>query len=214
MSFDVLVTFSLACLLLSLSPGPSNLYIMARALSQGTSAGIAAAAGLGVGSLIFVLLSVVGLAALISVSPLLYTVLKLTGALYLVYLGVMHWRQHTQYHGVERAAKQENKASIFRQSITVELTNPKSALFFVAFLPQFTQQSDVPVAWQLTLLGVLYAFIAFVCDLMVANLAGTLATWLQRSPSVQLRMDQTSSIILCLLGVAILLEETHRHGLV
>lgn len=210
MSVDMLLAFSLACLLLSLSPGPSNLYIMARALSQGTPAGIVAAAGLGVGSLIFVLLSVVGLASLISVSPTLYTGLKLMGAVYLCYLGVMHWRHHARYQTPEQKTRHDSLGKIFRQSITVELTNPKSALFFVAFLPQFTQPSTVSIAWQLTILGMIYALIAFACDLMVASLAGKLSAWLQGSPRFQLRMDQTSSAILCLLGLAILVEETHQ----
>jgi threonine/homoserine/homoserine lactone efflux protein len=91
-STEVLIAFTAAALLMNISPGPSNLYVMARAIAQGTQGGIVAAIGLAVGSLVHVVATALGLSAIFAHSPTLYTIVKLTGAAYLVYLGITYWK--------------------------------------------------------------------------------------------------------------------------
>lgn len=169
---EVLFGFGLSALLLSLSPGPSNLYIMACTIDHGRSAGVAAAGGMAIGSMTYTLLVALGLASLIVVSPLLFMAIKLSGAGYLLYLGLASLKQPK---GTESVVK-KSKGNVFRQSIIVELTNPKTALFFIAFLPQFTVPESGELVYQLMLLGGVYATIAYCCDLTVVMLSSQLAS--------------------------------------
>lgn len=101
-SAEVLIAFTTAALMMNMSPGPSNLYVMARAIAQGARGGIAAAAGLAAGSLVHVAAAVLGLSALFVHSPTLYTMIKLIGAGYLVYLGINYWR--SSFKGTQESA--------------------------------------------------------------------------------------------------------------
>ncbi|GAA0342376.1 LysE family translocator [Bowmanella denitrificans] len=206
-SIEILLTFSLAALLLSLSPGPSNLYIMARSLSQGHQAGVAAAGGLAIGSFIYVIATALGLAAIFKYSPLAYTALKLAGAAYLMYLGWSYLRSAPQNTPQQANIKPWSKARIFRQSVVVELTNPKTALFFLAFLPQFVRADAGSITSQLLVLGMVYLLIALCCDLLVALLSHKLGRWLSQHADFSLWQDRISGTILLGLGAFIGYEE-------
>lgn len=204
---DTLIAFILAATLLSLSPGPSNMYIMARSVAGGRSAGIACAAGMAVGSLLYVLATALGLAAVFVYSPGLFLAVKMLGAGYLIYLGITHLRNAPEQ---TESAQQEPKRSVktlLRQSLIVELTNPKTALFFMAFLPQFASAEAGNIALQLTILGLIYTVIAFSCDVIVAALSGKLGKWMAQHPATGTWQDRVSAVILLLLGGAILVEE-------
>ncbi|WP_416307944.1 LysE family translocator [Neptunicella sp. SCSIO 80796] len=207
LSIDTIVTFSLAALLLSLSPGPSNLYIMARSINQGYKAGVAAASGLAVGSFIYVIATALGIATLFKYSPVAYTLIKIAGAGYLIYLGIQYLRAPKTAANTPIAAPTHSFGHIFRQSIIVELTNPKTALFFIAFLPQFVSTEAGSVTVQLMVLGAIYALIALCCDLMVATLAGKLGSWLVQHQAFIYWQDKISGSILVGLGSYIGLEE-------
>ncbi|MBT1062242.1 LysE family translocator [Bowmanella sp. Y26] len=206
-SLDILLTFSLAALLLSLSPGPSNLYIMARSLSQGHQAGVAAAGGLAIGSFIYVIATALGLAAIFKYSPLAYTLLKLAGAAYLIYLGISYLMAKPDGQPQQTRLKPWSKARIFRQSVVVELTNPKTALFFLAFLPQFVRPEAGSISSQLLVLGMVYMLIALCCDLLVALLSHKLGNWLSQHAQFPLWQDRISGGILLGLGALIGYEE-------
>lgn len=120
------------------------MYIMARSLSQGHQAGMAAAAGLAMGSVVYILLTALGLAAIFLYTPAAYVALKVAGAIYLLYLGWQYLRQPVLDVNASGSSRTFTKTFIFKQSIIVELTNPKTALFFLAFLPQFTNESSPP----------------------------------------------------------------------
>jgi threonine/homoserine/homoserine lactone efflux protein len=207
LSFDTLVTFSLASFLLSISPGPSNLYIMARSMGQGHQAGIAAAGGMAVGSFIYVLATALGIAAIFKYSPLAYTLLKLFGAAYLIYLGIQYFRTPKDSNSSNQAIQSIPAQRIFRQSIFVELTNPKTALFFLAFLPQFVEPTQSSIAMQLVILGTVYGFIALGCDIMVALMSGKLGRWLAQHPHFTHWQDKLSGGLLFALGGFIIFEE-------
>jgi threonine/homoserine/homoserine lactone efflux protein len=142
-----LLLFTAAAFIMNLSPGPANFYLMARTIAQGTSAGLAAITGLALGGLLHVIAAVLGLSVLFSYSPLAYTLLKIVGASYLVYLGLGHF-------GIRFFGKDNNKEprdsevteeklvkletmKIFVQSANIEASNPKTALFSLALLPPF-----------------------------------------------------------------------------
>ncbi|MEW9799353.1 LysE family translocator [Alteromonas sp. CYL-A6] len=208
-SLDVLTGFGLSVLLLSLSPGPSNLYIMACTLSGGRVAGVAAAGGMAVGSLTYTLLVAFGLASLILLSPLAFILLKLCGAGYLIFLGLKSMKV-TPVHA-DTPVRERGARSVLRQSIIVELTNPKTGLFFIAFLPQFASPQAGNMAGQLILLGLFYALIALCCDLLVVSLSGQLATLLNRKGDGEqvwlVAQQRLAALILLGLGSYILIVE-------
>jgi threonine/homoserine/homoserine lactone efflux protein len=207
-STEVLITFTAAALLLGISPGPSNLYVMARAIAQGTQGGIVAAFGLAVGGMIHVAATVLGLSALFAHSPTLYTIIKLAGAAYLIYLGVNYWI--TQSSGKGKGARPSVKKpalKVFRESIIVEVTNPKTALFFIALLPQFVVPESGLVSYQLLVLGIISVAVGFICDVIVAASTSKAASWLAQSERAQKIQDRISGSILLGMGTYIVADE-------
>ena len=200
-SIEVLVAFTIASLLMNLSPGPSNLYVMARSLAQGARGGMVAAAGLAVGSLLHVAAAVLGLAALFAYSPLLYTGVKLLGAFYLLWLGYRYWVTAPARAGEQCVtASPKSSWTIFAESILVEVTNPKTALFFIAFLPQFVVPEAGPVALQLLILGAIVTLSGLPCDLLVALSSSRVARWLLASGQAQRLQQRLSGSILAGMG--------------
>lgn len=209
-SIETLIAFSFAAFLLGISPGPSNLYIMARSIHQGFRGGVAAASGMAIGSFIYVILTAMGLAAIFTYAPVAYTVLKIAGAIYLVYLGISYLKAKPVDTSSQQQVESKSLIKIFNQSIVVELTNPKTALFFVAFLPQFVVVDQGNVAMQFIILGCMYALIAFLCDLVVAALSGKIGNWLRHNPKLLNYQEKFSGSLLLGLGVYIGLQEVTR----
>ena len=209
-SAEVLVTFTAAAILMNLSPGPSNLYVMARSMSSGFRGGVAAACGLAAGSLVYVLATALGLAAIFKHAPDAYLAVKLMGACYLLYLGYRYFRP-TGSDNAEGYTGRPNKsgASIFLQSILVELSNPKTALFFIAFLPQFVNEAHA-VAPQLLLLGVIVTLTGIPCDLFVAAGADRASAWIKRNSRMMRIQEWISGSILAGLGGYIAVTEIRR----
>jgi threonine/homoserine/homoserine lactone efflux protein len=168
-----LLTFAAAALLILLVPGPGVLYVVARSLSQGRRAGLLSVLGLSVGALVHVMAAVVGLSALLVASATAFDVVRMLGALYLVFLGVRTLRARD---AADDAAPPTARSSrrLFGDGVIVSVLNPKIAIFFLAFLPQFADPSRGPVARQVLLLGLLYVAMALVTDGTYALLAGTL----------------------------------------
>lgn len=206
LTIDTAIGFVFVSVLISLSPGPSNLYIMARSLAQGPRAGYAAALGMAVGSFIYVILTVLGIAAIFKYSPATYIGLKLCGAAYLVYLGYLYFDVSEYKESDKPEIKLISTGKILRQSLTVELTNPKTALFFLAFLPQFVDEQAGSVALQLLVLGAIYALVAFVCDVSVATAAGKLGRWLSQHPNSVIWQDRFAGVMLVGIGIFICYE--------
>jgi threonine/homoserine/homoserine lactone efflux protein len=208
-TFDTLLAFALASLLLSASPGPSNLYIMARSIDQGHRGGFAAAGGMAIGSLIYVLSTALGIAAIVKYSDLAFSLLKLTGGCYLIFLGMQYFRTTSTSTKLTHTNPSPLRL-IFKQSVVVELTNPKTALFFLAFLPQFADANAGPLSPQLILLGMIYVVIALSCDLSVAILSGRLGHWLNQHPHLVRWQDRLSGSLLMSIGGFIGLQELSK----
>lgn len=207
-SIEILISFTIAALIMNLSPGPSNLYVMARSIAQGVHAGIVAAIGLAVGSMVHVIATVLGLSAVFAYSPLLYTFVKLVGAAYLIYLGVSYWKSNTQDGDVSaNKAKQKPLLSVLKESIIVEVSNPKTALFFLALLPQFVVPESGPVSHQLLVLGIIVTVTALPCDLLVAVSSSKVANWLSNNEKAQVVQERVSGSILVGMGSYIVTNE-------
>ena len=177
-----LALFALAALALNAAPGPSNFYVLSRSLAQGAGAGLISALGLALGSLFHVALAVAGLAALLRYVPAAYDAIRLAGAAYLVYLGIRLLRGRDA--GAEPAAVQRRPLGrVLFDAALVEMLNPKTALFFLAFLPQFVEPAAGPAAPQLLLLGLIVTLTALPCDALVALAGGRAAGFLARSAS-------------------------------
>jgi len=182
-----LALFVGAALLLLVVPGPSVLYIVTQSVSHGRRAGIASVAGITTGTLVHIAAATVGLSALLASSAVAFDVVKYLGAAYLIVIGVR------RLAGLERAQEERARGTrdlgrLYRQGIVVNTLNPKTALFFLAFLPQFVDPSR-GVAWvQVLLLGLLFATLGCMSDGIWALVAGTLGDRLRRSrrfPAVQ-----------------------------
>ena len=212
-SIEVLIAFTAAAMILNVSPGPSNLYVIARSIAQGAKGGVVAALGLGVGSMVHVVAAVIGLSAIFNHSPAIYTVVKLVGAGYLLYLGISFWRNKTA-EGIENLKKPKIKTllSVFRESIIVEVTNPKTALFFIALLPQFVVLESGPVSQQLLIFGLIVTVTAIPCDLLVAISFSKAANWLLKNPHAQQIQERISGTILIGMGAYIVVDEAIEAG--
>jgi threonine/homoserine/homoserine lactone efflux protein len=164
---STLALFMLASLALAVVPGPAVLYIVAQSVDQGRFAGLVSALGIGTGGLVHVVAATIGLSSLLASSATAFTVVKYAGAAYLV--------------GDESARPPRARRRIFRDGVVVNVLNPKTALFFLAFLPQFVDPDAGAAPLQILGLGLLFVAIAFCSDSVWALAAGTLGSWLKRS---------------------------------
>lgn len=167
--------FLVASLVLAVTPGPGVLYIVARTLAQGRAAGLASVAGVALGNLGNALAASLGLAALFALSSVAFAIVKWAGAAYLVWLGVRALRQPLAAATAMGAFEAPRLARIVRDGFVVALLNPKTALFFAAFLPQFLPDAATASMGRTAALGALFVAVAAVTDSAYALLAGTAA---------------------------------------
>lgn len=173
--------FLIAALVLLVIPGPSVLYITARGIDQGRPAAVLSACGVALGALVLAVGTAAGLSALFASSAIAFTVVKYLGAAYLIYLGVQ--RLLTRTETLEPlAARRQSWARVFGQGFIVEVSNPKTALFFVAFLPQFINPAHGRPWLQLLVLGALFVTMGLMTDTGYATVSGTLGRALGRRP--------------------------------
>lgn len=173
--------FVLAALALLLVPGPAVLYVVARSIEHGRRAGLASVLGIHVGTLVHIAAATLGLSALVLSSAVAFTAVKIAGAVYLIGLGL--WTLFARHPETEVALGGErNLRRAFAQGIVVNVLNPKTALFFVAFLPQFVDPDAAAAPLQILALGLVFVLIALSSDSLWALAAGTAGAWLQRSP--------------------------------
>jgi threonine/homoserine/homoserine lactone efflux protein len=176
------LVFALASLALVIAPGPNLVYIVTRSLSQGRRAGLVSAVGVEAGTLVHITAAAVGLSQLVSTSALAFSVVKYAGAAYLLYLGLRALRRREGLD-LSAAARSLRLPRIFRDGIIVNVLNPKVALFFLAFLPQFVDPANGAATAQILALGVVFFLIALAVDILYAIVAGSLSGWLRRRPA-------------------------------
>jgi threonine/homoserine/homoserine lactone efflux protein len=189
--------FALATFLLTVSPGPGVLYVVARSLAQGRRAGFASMFGIEFGEVVWLAAAAAGVAALLSASASALTFLRIAGAAYLVYLGIQRWRSADQI----AAPRVESVARIFVQGVVTQLLNPKVAVFFVAFLPQFLNPEH-PIAPQVALLGVIYVAVAISVDVTYVLAASAVSRRFMQSRVAQRRTGRFAAATYIALGMA------------
>jgi threonine/homoserine/homoserine lactone efflux protein len=208
-SLPNLPVFLLAALILLLTPGPAVLYIVARSLDQGRLAGFVSVFSIEAGNLVHVLAATLGLSAILMSSALAFSIVKYLGAAYLIYLGLRRLFTHEAVHQ-PTAFQRQKLRRIFRQGVLVAILNPKTALFFFAFLPQFVDSSKGAVALQLLTLGCMFVTMAVVTDGLYALLAGTAGRWLKGArPFLRVERYVVGSVYIGL-GVTAALADTHH----
>lgn len=177
---ETLLLFSGAALALLLTPGPAVLYIVTRSVDQGRPAGLASVLGVELGNLVHVLAAAAGLSAILLSSALAFDLVKYLGAAYLVYLGIRTLL--TPVNTANVTAERKPLSRIFRQAVVVAVLNPKTALFFFAFLPQFVDPARGAVGAQILFLGGVFVLLGTFTDGGYALAAGTAGAWLRGNP--------------------------------
>jgi threonine/homoserine/homoserine lactone efflux protein len=173
--------FAAAAGLLLLTPGPAVLYIVARSVEQGRIAGLVSVCGITTGTLVHVLAATLGLSALLASSALAFAAVKYAGAAYLVYIGVRRLLSRADAPAARLDLPRRSLARLYRDGFVVNLLNPKTALFFLAFLPQFVDAARGAAAFQVAFLGLLFVFMSLISDSLYALAAGTAGRWVRRS---------------------------------
>lgn len=160
---EVFAAFAVASLALLVVPGPSVLYIVTRSMDQGRAAGLVSVLGIHTGSIIHVAAAALGLSAILASSALTYGVVKYVGAAYLIWLGIRALRGRDEERP-DAAGKDHSLRRIYAQGVVVNVLNPKTALFFLAFLPQFVDMSKGAVPLQIVLFGITFILLGFISD--------------------------------------------------
>jgi threonine/homoserine/homoserine lactone efflux protein len=194
------VLFLVASAVLILTPGPAVLYIVTRSISQGRTAGIVSVTGVGLGNLAHAVAASLGLSAILASSPLAFATLKYIGAAYLFFLGLRKFLTPSALSD-SASFQTERLSATFKQALLVGTLNPKTALFFLAFLPQFADPSKGAVWSQLLFFGTLFVVMAVLSDSLYAILAGTFSPWLKQRQSFLRGERYVSGTVYCGLGI-------------
>ncbi|GIJ01890.1 RhtB family transporter [Spirilliplanes yamanashiensis] len=198
----MVLLFAVSASALIVIPGPNMIYIVTRTIDQGRRAGVASAFGVETGTLVHVVLAVVGISTLIAASPVAFTVVRYLGAAYLCYLGVQALRRRPPADLPEGDRPPRTLRQSFTDGLVVNVLNPKVGLFFLAFLPQFVDADRGPAALQTLVLGVVFFLIALALDLGYAFGSAALRGWLNRRSRLLRRQNQIAGGVYLTLGVA------------
>lgn len=200
-SLATLALFSLAAVALAVVPGPAVTYIVTQSVDKGRRAGLVSALGVATGGLVHVAAATIGLSALIASSATAFTVVKLVGAAYLILVGIRRIRSREDEED-QADTPPAPLAKLYVQGVVVNVLNPKTALFFLAFLPQFVDPGRGSVALQIGVLGFLFVLIALCSDTLYALTADALATRMRRSGAATRLRRWVSGGIFIALGIS------------
>lgn len=187
-------------------PGPSILLTLTRASSSGTRVGVATSLGIGLGDLFHTVMAVAGISAILMASAQAFTLIKLLGAGYLIYIGLRSLFEGRFQKHIGTASPITVRQA-FRQACLAEVLNPKSAMFFLAFLPQFVDPALGRIAMQLTVLGLLFVLMGTLATLITAVAAGHVSRFLRQNPGVQRWQSKVVGSIYCALGIRLAFQE-------
>jgi threonine/homoserine/homoserine lactone efflux protein len=201
-----LTTYILVVLGFVFIPGPATLLTVARATSSGTRVGIATGIGIAVGDIIHTAMAVFGISALIYASAFLFSLVKYAGAVYLVYLGIRAILAQAPTGIVLRTGPRSASAA-FRHAIVAEILNPKTALFLLAFLPQFVRPENGSVLLQMAIFGLILVALGLLSTITFAIGAGRIGAILRRRPLLLRWQGKVVGAIYCALGVRLALQE-------
>ena len=209
MSESQIIVFLIASILVVLSPGQDMVLVMSRGIAQGARAGVVTAAGVSTGLLGHTVLAALGLGAILQSSELAFTAMKYAGAAYLLFLGVKAFVTPPIELGGPKSTSGALRTPFFQGAIS-NLSNPKVAIFYFAYLPQFVTAESARPTETLLVLGVAFALITFLVKVPIGYVAGTFSGWLQVRPTVQNWLNRVSGSVLVGLGVQLATESQVR----
>ena len=201
--FALFITVSWA---LIIAPGPDMLYVITRGMTYGREAGMLSAIGVICGILVHTTAAALGLTLIFQTSATAFLIVKYLGALYLIYLGIKSWREKSNFQ-VQRSSATVSTRQLFWQGVLSNVLNPKIAIFFLAFLPQFVDKGGGQVTLQLTVLGLIFAFLGLCFLLVVGYSSGTIGSWLSHRPQYAQLSQRLTGGILIGLGLRLALTE-------
>ena len=198
--------FALASLVLNITPGNDMLYVATRSTSQGEKAGIVSALGIAGGCIVHLLAAVIGLSAIIASSAIAFDIIKYAGAAYLIYLGIRSILSRQNKFSVNANIEKRSLSNLFWQGVFTNVLNPKVALFFLAFLPQFIHPEKGNTSMQILLLGLWFNFSGTIVNCIVALLFGKLGNWLADKQSFIKWQNKVTGLLLIGLGIKVALS--------
>lgn len=193
--------FLLAGIVLNLTPGPDTFYILSRSLGEGVRAGVASALGIACGLFVHTLLAALGLSAFLAASTTAFTLIKLAGAGYLIYLGVRMLFARSEESASTAESGRDGLMAIFRQGVLTNVLNPKIALFFLAFLPQFISPASTAKSAAFLLLGLCFIATSTVWCLLLALFAGQMRQYLVPDAGMARMVNQVAGVLIIFLGL-------------
>lgn len=204
--FDTLLTYVAVVLGLFLIPGPAVLLVLGRASMGGHRVGIATGLGIATGDLLHTAMATLGLSAVLMTSALAFSLVKYAGAAYLIYLGIRALMERGEDIKLAQSRLVDTSLA-FRQAVLAELLNPKTALFFLAFLPQFVHSEHGSVVAQLAILGLIFVIMSAIYTVLIALVAGQVAGWLTRHRNIGRWQGRVIGTIYLGLGVRMALQQ-------
>ena len=212
MNESTILLFLLTSLLIILSPGQDLVLVISRSIAHGRHAGMLTAAGVSVGLMGHTLLAALGLGALLQTSELLFSALKFIGAAYLIHLGIKAYRAPSLALPQAVGAVPVGARRLFVQGMLSNLSNPKIAVFYFAYLPQFISPGSASPTLLLLALGSAFAVLTFAVKVPIGFVAGVCSNWFQQRPTVQRWMNRVSGTVLISLGLKLAAEHSPGGG--
>ncbi len=208
MTFEIkhLLTFVLAVLALFLVPGPAVLLTLTQSMNGGRKVGLATSLGIALGDGVHTLMAVWGLSAVLMTSATAFSLVKYAGAAYLLYLGVRAWIKPSASIAAVDIQQIETR-SAFRQALLTEVLNPRTALFFLAFLPQFVHPGYGSVPLQLLILGLIFVMLSIGYTSLLALVAGSLGPWLMHQTGIGRWQGKVTGSVYIGLGIRLMLQQ-------
>ena len=206
MNIHDLGLFAFAALMLNITPGNDMLFVITRSTGQGVKAGIICALGIMAGCMVHIIAAVIGLSAIIVSSALAFNIIKYIGAAYLVYLGIISIMSKRKSFEIDNHVQQQSYKKLFWQGVVTNVLNPKVALFFLAFLPQFVDVRTSGAQWQILFLGVWFDVSGTIVNVVVALLFGKIGWILNKSPRFVQWQERFTGAVLIALGVKVALS--------
>ncbi len=204
MDIDLIITFVIASSLISLAPGPDNIFVLTQSALHGRKSGVWVTLGLCTGLVVHTTAVALGLAAIFQTSELAFNILKYLGAVYLVYLAWLAFKAAPSNFSTSDGAEVSYRA-LYLRGIIMNITNPKVSIFFLAFLPQFTSPESGNLIVQFFALGGVFILVALAIFTMIASLAGSLSHWLQRSRKSQICLNRLAGTVYVVLAVKLVI---------
>ncbi len=206
LGFDTLAVFIGASTALALVPGPDNIFVLTQSMAKGAKSGIFTTLGLCTGLIVHTTAVALGVAVIFQTSALAFNLLKYIGALYLLYLAYLSFKDSSSLH-VKANKKRYTYLQLYKRGIFMNVTNPKVSIFFLAFLPQFTDASKGDVTIQIFLLGFIFILCALFVFGSISILAGKIGEWFNRSQKASVILNRIAGTIFGALALKLVLTE-------